>query len=106
MIRYRFALILSLPLAASAFAASEPVTVPMAVQQVAAHSYFAQGAAGAASADNQGFMSNAGFVETDRGVVVFDALGSPPLGEALIARIRETTSQPIVRVIVSHYHAD
>jgi glyoxylase-like metal-dependent hydrolase (beta-lactamase superfamily II) len=86
--------------------AAEPVTVAMTVQQVGAHSYYVQGAAGAASAENQGFMSNAGFVVTSQGVIVFDALGTPPLGAALIAKIREITSQPIVRVIVSHYHAD
>jgi glyoxylase-like metal-dependent hydrolase (beta-lactamase superfamily II) len=51
-------------------------------------------------------MSNAGFVVTPAGVVVFDTLGSPPLGEELIRRIRKITRQPIKRVIVSHFHAD
>ncbi len=107
MIARRLALSLLL-LAASCFvlAAGEPATVTMTVQKIAAHSYYVQGAAGAASADNQGFMSNAGFVVTSQGVIVFDALGTPPLGAALIAKIRQITSQPITRVIVSHYHAD
>jgi glyoxylase-like metal-dependent hydrolase (beta-lactamase superfamily II) len=51
-------------------------------------------------------MSNAGFVVTDDGVVVFDALGTPVLGEAMVAAIRKVTPKPIRRVIVSHYHAD
>jgi glyoxylase-like metal-dependent hydrolase (beta-lactamase superfamily II) len=51
-------------------------------------------------------MSNAGFVVSDAGVVVFDALGTPALGEAMVAAIRKVTPQPIVRVVVSHYHAD
>jgi glyoxylase-like metal-dependent hydrolase (beta-lactamase superfamily II) len=51
-------------------------------------------------------MSNAGFVVTGDGVVVFDALGTPVLGRAMIAAIRKVTAQPIRRVIVSHYHAD
>jgi glyoxylase-like metal-dependent hydrolase (beta-lactamase superfamily II) len=51
-------------------------------------------------------MSNAGFVVTPEGVVVFDALGTPALGEAMLAAIRRITTQPIRRVIVSHYHAD
>jgi glyoxylase-like metal-dependent hydrolase (beta-lactamase superfamily II) len=51
-------------------------------------------------------MSNAGFVVTGDGVVVFDALGTPVLGRAMIAAIAKVTPQPIRRVIVSHYHAD
>jgi glyoxylase-like metal-dependent hydrolase (beta-lactamase superfamily II) len=93
-------------LALLAASASEPVTVPMTVQQVGPHCYYVQGMAGAPSAENQGFMSNAGFAVTSSGVIVFDALGTPPLGESLIALIRKITPQPIVRVIVSHYHAD
>ena len=59
-----------------------------------------------ASAANRGFMSNAGFVVTDDGVVVFDALGTPVLGRAMVDAIRKVTPLPIRRVIVSHYHAD
>lgn len=81
-------------------------TVAMQARQVGAHSYYVQGQSGAASAGNQGFMSNAGFVVTSDGVVVFDALGTPPLAEKLIAEIRKITAQPIRRVIVSHWHAD
>lgn len=74
--------------------------------KIAAHCYYVQGLAGAASSANQGFMSNAGFVVTPEGVVVFDSLGTPVLGEGLIRAIRKVTAQPIRRVIVSHYHAD
>lgn len=81
-------------------------TVPMKAVRLGTHSYFVQGLSGAASSENQGFMSNAGFVVTRDGVVVFDALASPPLAKKLIALIRKTTKQPIRRVIVSHYHAD
>jgi glyoxylase-like metal-dependent hydrolase (beta-lactamase superfamily II) len=82
------------------------VTVPMEAVQLGPHSYFVQGMPGAASNENQGFMSNAGFVVTRDGVVVFDALASPPLAEKLLGLIRGITQQPIRRVIVSHYHAD
>ena len=82
------------------------VTVPMKAIKVGAHSYFVQGQSGAASSENQGFMSNAGFVVTRDGVVVFDALASPPLAKKLLGLIRQITEQPIKRVIVSHYHAD
>ncbi|MHB1353087.1 MAG: MBL fold metallo-hydrolase [Thiobacillus sp.] len=82
------------------------VTVAMEAVRLGPHSYFVQGLAGAASSENQGFMSNAGFVVTREGVVVFDTLASPPLAEKLLALIRSVTAQPIRRVIVSHYHAD
>lgn len=88
------------------WAATADVTVPMQAVRLGPHSYFVQGLPGAASSENQGFMSNAGFVVTADGVVVFDALASPPLAEKLLALIRQVTRQPIRRVIVSHYHAD
>lgn len=81
-------------------------TVPMKAIKVGSNSYYVQGLPGAASSANQGFMSNAGFVVTGDGVVVFDALASPPLAQKLVQEIRKITSQPIKRVIVSHYHAD
>lgn len=99
-------IILSLFLALPASAVDKSVTVPMHAVKLAPHSYFVQGLPGAASADNQGFMSNAGFVVTPAGVIVFDALASPPLAERLLAEIRKVTPLPIIRVIVSHYHAD
>ncbi len=105
MIRLLFALLL-LNLVPLAHAASDDITVPMKAVRLGAHSYFVQGQPGAASSENQGFMSNAGFVVTRDGVVVFDALASPPLAEKLLDLIRTITKQPIKRVIVSHYHAD
>jgi glyoxylase-like metal-dependent hydrolase (beta-lactamase superfamily II) len=82
-----------------------PVSVDMQLVQVSEHVWFVQGEPGAAT-DNEGFISNAGFVVTGAGVVVFDALGSPSLADALLNKIRTVTSEPVVRVIVSHYHAD
>lgn len=82
-----------------------PVDVDMTVQQVGPHSYYVQGAAGAAT-ENKGFISNAGFVVTGRGVVVIDALGSPSLAEKLRGLIAGITDQPVVKVLVTHYHAD
>lgn len=74
--------------------------------QVGAHSYYVLGEAGAASSANEGYMSNAGFVVTDEGVVVFDTLGTAVLGQKLVAAIKKVTTKPIKRLIVSHYHAD
>lgn len=82
------------------------VNVPMKVTRMGNHSYYIQGLAGAASSENQGFMSNAGFVVTRKGVVVFDTLGTPSLAEKMLQLIRKITRQPVKLVIVSHYHAD
>lgn len=82
------------------------VSVSMKATRVGTHSYYIQGLSGAASIENQGFMSNAGFVVTRKGVVVFDTLGTPPLAEKMLGIIRKITKQPVKIVIVSHYHAD
>jgi glyoxylase-like metal-dependent hydrolase (beta-lactamase superfamily II) len=82
-----------------------PAPVEMTLQQVSEHVYFVEGAAGTAL-DNEGFISNAGFVVTPIGVVVIDALGTPSLGAMLLKHIRNVTDQPIVKVITTHYHAD
>lgn len=91
------------PLAPAPWAASD---MHMTVHQVGPHSYYVEGLLEEASHANEGFIANAGFVITRDGVVVFDALGSPALADQLIAEIRQRTSQPIRRVIISHYHAD
>ncbi len=91
---------------ATAGAQARSTEITLQAQQVAKRSWFFQGEAGMASAANKGFMSNAGFVVTDEGIVVFDALGTPALGAAMVAAIRRVSTAPIVRVVVSHYHAD
>lgn len=80
--------------------------VAVVAQRVSPHGWFFQGESGMASAANQGYMSNAGFVVTGDGVIVFDALGTPVLGAAMVKAIHAITSEPIRRVVVSHYHAD
>ena len=90
-----------------AFAAGTAAAqMPLTPVKISPHVYYFHGHTGMADPANQGFMSNAGFVVTSDGVVVFDALGTPALGEAMVRAIRTITAQPIRRVIVSHYHAD
>ena len=86
--------------------AQSPPEIVLVPKRVSAHGWFFEGEAGMASVANKGFMSNAGFVVTEDGVVVFDALGTPALGRAMVAAIAKVTPQPIRRVVVSHYHAD
>jgi len=102
-----FALAVLLPIGLPPVAhAAGPAEIVLTPIQVSQHGWYFQGEAGMASVANKGFMSNAGFVVTTDGVVVFDALGTPALGRAMIAAIRTVTPQPIRRVVVSHYHAD
>jgi len=101
-----------LVIAASVLAAEtptpySPVSLPFKLYQVpGAPVYYVIGHSGVPGADNEGHTSNAGFVVTEEGVVVFDALGTPALGYRLLQRIREVTDQPIDRIVISHYHAD
>lgn len=83
--------------------AAEP---PLKAVQVADRVWFVQGQAALGTPDNRNFISNAGFVVTDDGVVVVDALGSPALAQELLAEIKRVTPQPVRYVIVTHYHAD
>jgi len=79
---------------------------PLQATQLADRVWFVQGVPALGSPANRNFISNAGFVVTDDGVVVVDALGSPALAEELLDEIRRVTSQPVRYVIVTHYHAD
>jgi glyoxylase-like metal-dependent hydrolase (beta-lactamase superfamily II) len=76
------------------------------VSEVAKDTWIAQGAAALGTTANRNFISNAGFIVTDGGVVVIDALGSPAMASELLAEIRRVTQQPLRYVIVTHYHAD
>ena len=88
---------------ATVYASDDLILKPI---QVAPNTYFVKGLAEMGGSKNQNFISNAGFVITPNGVVVVDALGSPALAKKLIAEIKKLTSQKVVAVIVTHYHAD
>jgi glyoxylase-like metal-dependent hydrolase (beta-lactamase superfamily II) len=79
---------------------------PLEPIQVSKSAYFVRGDTGLPSQANRGFTSNAGFVLTWDGIVVFDVLGTPALGQELLAAIRNLSRTPLRKVIVSHYHAD
>ena len=81
------------------------VPVNMTPVRVSQHAYYVPGGTGVAT-DNYGFVSNAAFVVTGDGVILFDTLGSPALGAKLLAAIRSVSDAPIKRIYISHYHAD
>lgn len=97
--------LLCLPYRLVAASPYPPVDVPMTPIQVSEHSYYVRGLPRIAT-ENAGFVSNAAFVVTDEGIVVFDTLGTPALGYRLLEIIRGISDAPIKRVYISHYHAD
>jgi glyoxylase-like metal-dependent hydrolase (beta-lactamase superfamily II) len=50
--------------------------------------------------------ANAGFVVTDSGVIVIDALASPRQAEDLLRAIQSVTEQPVKWVVLTHHHPD
>jgi glyoxylase-like metal-dependent hydrolase (beta-lactamase superfamily II) len=103
MLRLAVLLLLAFPALSADY---PPIKAKLTPIEVTPRVYYVRGQAGVASTANEAFNSNAGFVVTDEGVVVIDALGSPALGNALLGAIRAVTPKPVKRVIVTHYHAD
>ena len=75
---------------------------PPTLRRLAAGVYAALGDTGRGSEGRP----NAGFVVTDSGVVVIDALASPRQAEGLLQAIRSVTRQPIKWVVLTHHHPD
>lgn len=84
-----------------------PLSRPLTVERVPGKDiFYSIGHPEIPSKENEGNTSNAGYVITSEGVVVFDALGTPSLGWALLQDIQSRTGQAVRYVVVSHYHAD
>ena len=94
--------------AASAFLAAPDALAQMAptAVRVSVSAWYVEGVSALGSPQNRNFISNAGFVVTDSGVIVIDALGSPQLARELMQEIRRVTGKNVTHVIVTHYHAD
>jgi glyoxylase-like metal-dependent hydrolase (beta-lactamase superfamily II) len=83
------------------------ITIPLKIDQVPGKPvYYSTGNPGVPGKDNEGNTSNAGFVVTSEGVVVFDALGTPSHGWALLREIGKVTDKTVRYMVASHYHAD
>ncbi|WP_372781041.1 MBL fold metallo-hydrolase [Phenylobacterium sp.] len=52
------------------------------------------------------FEGNVVVIEQTQGLVVVDAGGSPPSGEAAVAEIRKISRKPVRYLIYTHYHGD
>ena len=78
-------------------------SVPLNLTKVPGESvYCAVGYSGVPGPTNEGHTSNAGFVVTPGGVVVFDTLGTPALRYRLQQEIRRVTDQAVKAVVISH----
>jgi glyoxylase-like metal-dependent hydrolase (beta-lactamase superfamily II) len=55
---------------------------------------------------NRGWNGNSGFIVTTEGVLAIDSLGTPRLGQRMIATIKSVTSKPIKYLIITHNHPD
>lgn len=52
------------------------------------------------------FEGNVTVIEQQKGLVVVDAGGSPPSGEAVVGEIRKISPKPVRYLIYTHYHGD
>lgn len=82
--------------------ASHDGTPPPTLRRLAAGVYAALGDTGRGSEGRP----NAGFVVTDSGVVVIDAMASPRQAEELAEAIRSVTPRPIKWLVLTHHHPD
>jgi len=86
--------------------AGESDTSPLPVHRIAPDTWFLFGNIAEVDGVNRGFNGNAGFIVTEEGVIVIDALGTPYLGRRLIATVRSVTDKPIRYLVITHAHPD
>lgn len=75
-------------------------------EKIAEHTWAVFGPKAEPNPENQGFMNNPLFVVTDNSVVVIDPGSSLQVGQALLAKIKKLTNNPITHVFNSHVHGD
>lgn len=102
---WRRCILASLAVLSASLACAEEAPA-MVAKRVSASAWYVEGVSALGSPANKNFISNAGFVVTQTGVVVIDALGSPALASMLVEEVRKVTPLPITHVIATHYHAD
>ena len=99
-------LILVLVTAVAVFGGEYPKHVKERLKKITDRVYGVFGVYEQVSYENRGFISNAYFVVTKEGVLVFDALTTYKLGKEFVETIKGITKKPIRFAVVSHYHTD
>ena len=109
MVAARSSLLAARSLAALVLAACAPgvaprrhPAAPFAVERLAEGVYAVPGDTGRGSEGRP----NAGFVVTDSGVLVVDALASPEEGRRLLATVAAATARPVRWLLLTHHHPD
>ncbi|MGM0593607.1 MAG: MBL fold metallo-hydrolase [Pseudomonadota bacterium] len=83
-----------------------PDDEPLPYYRIAEDTYMLFGNIAEVDEKNRGWNGNAGFVVTEKGVFVIDALGTPKLGRRFLATIRSVTEQPVRYLLLTHNHPD
>lgn len=86
--------------------AKAPDDEPLPYYRIADDTYMLFGNIAEMDEQNRGWNGNAGFVVTDGGVFVIDALGTPKLGRRFLATIRSVTDKPVRYLLLTHNHPD
>lgn len=87
-------------------AATDPADQPLPFYRIAGNTYLLFGNIAEVNEKNRGWNGNAGFIVTDEGVFVIDALGTPKLGQRFITTIRAVSDKPIRYLVLTHNHPD
>lgn len=101
----RLVVLLLLGMAGVDLARGQPADV-LPVTEVASGVFVHQGRHEENSVDNGGDIANIGFVIGERCVAVVDSGGTPAIGHALRAAIRQRTGLPVCYVVNTHMHPD
>ncbi len=87
-------------------AADAPDDEPLPYYRIADDTYMLFGNIAEVDEHNRGWNGNAGFIVTEAGVFVVDALGTPKLGRRFLATIRSVTDKPVRYLLLTHNHPD
>lgn len=87
-------------------AANVPDDEPLPYYRIAEDTYMLFGNIAEVDEKNRGWNGNAGFIVTEEGVFVVDALGTPKLGRRFLATIRSVTDKPVRYLLLTHNHPD
>lgn len=87
-------------------AADAPDDEPLPYYRIADDTYMLFGNIAEVDEKNRGWNGNGGFIVTEEGVFVVDALGTPKLGRRFLATIRTVTDKPVRYLLLTHNHPD